>query len=131
MVTYKITNITNLAGKRDIKYNSTLDIDYVDSMMKKTIKVMPGETVYLQISSLPLSVHRLRVKRLISVVEITDTELKRTMNAAKPKEVKPTIEEESRKKVSNPTIKKKELKPEVKKMDSGKKSNEPELLDIE
>lgn len=131
MVTYKITNITNLVGKRDMKYNSILNIDYVDSMMKKTIKIMPGETVYLKISSLPLSVHRLRVKKLVSVVEITDTELKRTMDAAKPQPIKSSVEEESRKKVANPTIKKKELKPEIKKMETGKKNSEPELLDIE
>jgi len=84
MNTYKITNLTNQAGKRDVKYNSTLDIVYVDSMMKKTVKIKPGETVYLTISSLPLSVHRLRVKKLISVVEIGKTELKQTMNVPVP-----------------------------------------------
>jgi len=88
MNTYKITNLTNFAGKRETKYNSTLDIEYVDSMMTKTIKVKPGETVYLQISSLPLSVHRLRVKKLISVVEIGESELKNNIDALKPASVK-------------------------------------------
>jgi len=82
---YKITNITNLAGKRDIKFNSILDIDYVDSMMKKNIKVKPGETIYLQISSLPLSVHRLRVKKQISVVEISNSELKNEIDTLNSK----------------------------------------------
>lgn len=85
MNTYKITNLTNTVGKRETKFNSILDIDYVDSMVKKTIKVKPGETVYLTINSLPLSVHRLRVKNLVSVVEIDDTELKDIMNSLKPK----------------------------------------------
>jgi hypothetical protein len=84
MANYRITNITDTAGKRAVKFNATLDINYIDSMMKKTIKVKPGETVYLQISKLPLSVQQLRVKRLISVVEISDTELRNCMNALKP-----------------------------------------------
>jgi hypothetical protein len=84
MANYKITNLTNLAGKRDIKFNSVLDIDYVDNMKKKSIKVKPGETVFLQINSLPTSVHKLRVRKLISVVEVSNTELKNNMNATKP-----------------------------------------------
>ena len=84
MANYKITNLTNLAGKRDMKFNSVLDIDYVDNMTKKSIKVKPGETVFLQIKSLPTSVHKLRVRKLISVVEVSNTELKNNMNAAKP-----------------------------------------------
>lgn len=82
MNTYKITNLTNTAGKRDPKFNTTLDIDYVEMMMKKTVKVKPGETTYLQISKLPLSVHRLRVKGLISVVEVSPSELRNSMEAS-------------------------------------------------
>lgn len=92
MNTYKITNLTNDAGKRDPKFNSTLDIDYVDAMMKKTVKVKPGESIYLQISTLPLSVHRLRVKGLISVVEISQSELKNTMEASSRLRSKPKKE---------------------------------------
>ena len=83
MNTYKITNVTNLIGKRDSRYNSILDIDYVDSMVKKTIKIKPGETVYLQISSLPLSVHTLRVKKLINVLEVSVNELKNSIAISK------------------------------------------------
>jgi len=125
MVTYKITNITNLVGKRDMKYNSVLDIEYVDSMIKKIIKVNPGDTVFLKISSLPLSVHRLRVKKLVSVVEIDDNELKRTMDAAKPPVTKTEVDEPILKVLP---VKKKEFKPEIKKVhDSGK----VEIPDIE
>ena len=84
MANYKITNITNTAGKRELGFNSILNIEYVDSMMKKTVKVKPGEVVFLKIHSLPLSVRKLRVKKLISVIEITDNELKNSMNINKP-----------------------------------------------
>jgi hypothetical protein len=75
MNTYKITNITNFAGKRDFKFNSDLDIEYVDNMMKKTVKVKPNQTIYLTVESLPLSVHRLRVKNLVTVTEVSKNEL--------------------------------------------------------
>jgi hypothetical protein len=101
MNTYKITNVTNTAGKRDPMFNSVLNIDYVDAMMKKTITIKPGEMIYLQISTLPLSVHRLRVKKLINVVEISRSELKnaidasnkRKLNKEVPVEVVETVEE--------------------------------------
>ena len=46
MGTFKITNITNLASKRDFKYNSILNIDYVDKMAKKIISIKPGDSAY-------------------------------------------------------------------------------------
>jgi len=85
MSTYKITNITNLAGKRDFKFNSELDIEYVDNMTKKTLKVKPGSFVYLTISTLPLSVHRLRVKNLVAVEEVSAIELAQLMKPLQPK----------------------------------------------
>lgn len=76
MNTYKITNITDSLGKRDANYNTTLKITYVDEMVKKTILLKPKNTIYFTTKSLPLSVHRFRVKKLVSVAEISDKELK-------------------------------------------------------
>jgi len=120
MTNYKITNITNTAGKRDTKFNTTLSIDYIDSMMRKTITVKPGETIFLQINSLPLSVHRLRVKKLISVVEVSNNELKNSLNITKPAVIPPVIEipEVDENKTESTTRKK-----------SGKKSHEAEVVD--
>ena len=70
MKSYKITNITNLLGKREYKYNTTLELDYVDGLIKKKIKIKAGDSINLSIEALPLSVHRLRVKNLIIVNEI-------------------------------------------------------------
>lgn len=85
MSTFKITNITNFLGKRDAKSNSILDITYVDNMTKKSIKVKPNESIYLTIQSLPLSVHRLRVKNLITVSEVSEAELATLQNTSKQK----------------------------------------------
>lgn len=85
MNTYKITNITNFAGKRDVKFNSDVNIEYIDNITKKSVVVKPGETVFLTVHSLPLSVHRLRVKNLITVSEIGAVELQKILNESKPK----------------------------------------------
>jgi len=97
MSTFKIINITNLASKRDFKYNSILDIDYVDKMTKKIISIKPGDTAYLTIPSLPLSVHRLRVKNLITVDSI---EFAKSMKNIKTKTViKEVVDEEEKKSI--------------------------------
>jgi len=75
MGTFKITNITNTIGKRDAKFNTTINIEYVDKMMKKSIPVKAGDTIFLILPSLPLSVHSLRVKNLITVTEVGHDEL--------------------------------------------------------
>lgn len=95
MNTYKITNITNLLPKRDRKFNAVVDMEYVDKMLKKTIKVKPNDSVFLTVPILPLSVHRLRLKNLITVLEVpTKTAMKKPVKApkkaAKPKAVKKT-----------------------------------------
>ena len=88
MNTYKITNITNLAAKRDSKFNSVLDIEYVDKMSKKIIKLKAGDTVFLTVPTLPLSVHRLRIKNFITVSEVSSQEVANLNKPAKPKAVK-------------------------------------------
>jgi len=85
MNTYKITNITNLVGKRDSKFNSVVNIEYVDNRTKKTIVLKASENVFLTVQSLPLSVHRLRIKKLIDVLEVSPAELKKSIEKLKPK----------------------------------------------
>lgn len=86
MSTYKITNITNFLGKRDYNYNSNLDVEFVDNMMKKIVTIKPNDSVYLTIQSLPLSIHRLRVKNLITVSETNEVP-QISVVASKPKKV--------------------------------------------
>jgi len=98
MSTFKITNITNQAGKRDFKYNSILDIEYVDGMSKKTAKIRPGDTMFLTVSTLPLSVQRLKLQNLITVVQIDAAELAKVIDAMKPKVVVlPSVETDEEK----------------------------------
>jgi hypothetical protein len=114
MNTYKITNITNLAGKRDFKFNSELDIEYVDNMIKKVVKVKPNESIFLTVETLPLSVHRLRVKNLVTITEISKNELNALLESKKPKKAKVSTEEgdvneETPKKSTKKKVVKKEI----------------------
>ena len=93
MNTYKITNITNLAHKRDVKYNSPINIEYIDNRVKKVATVKAGDTMFLTVHSLPLSVHRLRIKNLITISEVSPAELNKATKpnkVAKKKQVKKT-----------------------------------------
>jgi hypothetical protein len=85
MSTYKITNITNTLGKRELKNNSILTVDYVDGITKKSLNIKPGEFVYLTVPTLPLSVHRLRVKNLITVIEVSQSDLSAMIEISLPK----------------------------------------------
>ncbi len=87
MNTYKITNITNLAHKRDTKYNSPINIEYIDNRVKKVATVKPGDSMFLIVQNLPLAVHRLRIKNLVAVSEVSPAELSKKVKAAKPKKV--------------------------------------------
>lgn len=107
MNTYKITNITNLVGKRDVKFNSNIDIEYIDNMSKKIITVKPGDTIFLTIPTLPISIQRLRIKNMVTVVEITQTELNKIHNQSKSIVEKPNIIEKSGEQKTFTTIKKK------------------------
>ena len=99
MTTYKITNVTNLVGKRDPKHNSVVNIDYVDNRTKKTLVLKAGEEVFISVQSLPLSVHRLRIKKLIEIAEVSPAVLKKAA-PKKPAAKKTAPKKPAAKKVS-------------------------------
>jgi len=93
MNTYKITNITNQLTKRERMFKSSIDIVYTDKRIKKTINVIAGQTIYLTVPSLPLSVNRLRIKKLITITEVSAAELMKMNKTVKePKAVKKPVE---------------------------------------
>ena len=100
MTTYKVTNITNRLTKRANGYNSTLDIEVIERMKRKSLSIRPNDTLFLTVSSLPLSVHKLRMKGHLTVVEIKESDI------PKPKVVvekpKPVAKKRPPKKVAPP-----------------------------
>ena len=108
MSTYKIINISNLVGTREPSYNTTVDIDYVEEMSVINTKLKPGEVMYMNIPTLPMSVHKLRTKGLVDVIEINSKE---ASLAAKPKISPPVVKkEDDEKKYQQHTQRKKEKK---------------------
>ncbi len=108
MSTYKITNVSNLLGKREASYNSILNIEYVKEMSKLNKELKPGEIMYMTTSTLPMSVHRLRTKGLITVIEINGKEAE---EATKPKvNTMTTTEKNEEEKKHIHTVKKKDRK---------------------
>jgi hypothetical protein len=95
MNTFKVTNITDRLGKRHPNYNSTLNVSYVDQMERKSLLLEPKKTIYFSAASLPLSLHRFRMKNLVSVSEITEQELLKLKN-------EPTKNEAKKEKKSTP-----------------------------
>ena len=95
MSIYKITNITDTLPKRDSKNNSKVIVSYVNNMMREEIEVKPKDIIYLTIQQLPLSIHRLRMKNLITVVEVHESDLPDLQKGYQQKEITPSVKKQT------------------------------------
>ena len=100
MGNYRITNLTDTLSKRDVNYMKPVSIGYIEMMIRKSISIKPGDTIYFTIPSLHISVHKLRMGGLISVVEVRDAEVKAASVSSKKmvepsKPIKPTNRKDS------------------------------------
>ena len=77
MAFFKIKNICDTLGKRDINKDRVVDIEYSVGFQKKTYKLNSGDEVVISCKTLPVSVRSLRVKELITVQEIDEHEFHR------------------------------------------------------
>ena len=71
---FKIKNLTNTFEKRNAKTNTVLEVSYVENMTKKTKKIHPDEVLYIELPTLPLSIHKMRINGLVAVSEINKDE---------------------------------------------------------
>jgi hypothetical protein len=106
MAIFKITNITNKIERRQNGYNSSVEIEYVNSMEKKLVILRSGEVLFMDISTLPISIHKLRAKNLISVIETSKNEMNNDMNV-KANLGKPKVSTSEESVVEKVSIKKK------------------------
>jgi preprotein translocase subunit Sec63 len=49
-------------------------------MMKKIFKLTPNQTVFMKLVSLPISVHKMRIKNFVIVQEVNDATVLQEMN---------------------------------------------------
>jgi len=71
MAYFRIKNITSNLQKRDPNKDTTLDVEYNEGFKKKNQKLKPGAELYISSPNLPVEFHLLRMKRLITVNEIS------------------------------------------------------------
>lgn len=83
MAIFKIKNITNTLGKRELNYNKTLEIEFVDGMRKRKMLLQPNMESYLKVDKLPISVHKLRISGHVTVTEITEMEFNSILSKTK------------------------------------------------
>lgn len=77
MANYKIKNITNSLDKRNPNFNIILDLDYVDNMLKKTIKIKPNQEVVMSLGLIPQNINHLRMNKMIIIEEINDFQVQK------------------------------------------------------
>lgn len=101
---YKIKNVTNLLDRRHPFLNTSVDIDYVNkSILNETVRLNVGEELIFDSEHLPTSIHNLRIKKFIRVIQITEHDLAGILTPKQ--EESPVVVEESEK--TNKSTKKK------------------------
>lgn len=71
---YKIFNRTFRLDKRDADYNKTLYFDVPEGFHMKTYTIRPSQLIYMELSDIPISLRKLRMKGLITILQVTDDE---------------------------------------------------------
>ena len=126
MTYYKIKSITNGLGKRDINKNKVLDIEYTEKLELKIYKLPAGGELYISCASLPISLHKLRLKKLVHIVEISkkDFDIKSKDGAIKkPKPIKKDNKTSKKTTTKKITTSKKTTTKKIDSKDDTKESN--------
>jgi hypothetical protein len=79
MSTFKITNKTSSLGKRNPKYNSPIRIEYAEKMTMKNTLIKPGDSTYLTIPKLPLSIQKQKMQGYLDIQNIAPNQLSSLM----------------------------------------------------
>jgi len=71
---FKIRNVTDSLGKREIRFNSDLDVEFITGFVKDSIVLKPNQQLYMKTKTLPITLHKMRLQGLISIVEVDSKE---------------------------------------------------------
>jgi len=86
---FKIKNITNSLPKRHVKKDSMVEIEYSGGFIKKSFKLNSGAEAYIEAGNLPISIHKLRMKGMISIVEVSKNDFYKKQKPEPPKVTAP------------------------------------------
>lgn len=126
MNTYKIENITNLLDKRNVYYNTNVEIKFVVDMIYKTVSLKPGKSLYMNIEKLPLSIHQLRINGLINVIRMND--LDSTLETEEEKKGEPSYKKRVLKKKNQPKKSQKKQTYKAKTKSDDETNNKSEVI---
>ncbi len=100
---YKIKNITGKLPKRHINKDMGLKIEYHVGFQKKYHLLVSDTEIVLSCRKLPISIHNLRAKQLINIIEISENEF---MRLQKPSAKKAPVKKPISTKVKTEPLKK-------------------------
>lgn len=98
MAHYKIVNITGKLPKRHINKDMILKIEYHVGFHKKYKDLNAGGEILLTCRTLPVSIHNLRAKKLITIKEISENEFVRLQKPSAKKIPVATVKKSTPKK---------------------------------
>lgn len=107
MTYYKIKNLTANLPKRHLHKDETLNIEYKFGFTKKTYNLKPNVTIYVSAPSLPISLHKLRMQSLVSIVEISENSFLKLQNPTKNNSETKIIEKKPKQPITTTTTTKK------------------------
>lgn len=92
---YIITSKTNTFGKRDVNYNKPLYFEVQEGLSLKKITIESGDEIYLDAAKLPIKLQSYRMKGLVTIVEISETQYRNKLNAYNKVNKQPIINTET------------------------------------
>lgn len=107
MAYYKIKNMTGSLAKRHQNKDSELKVEYLVGFQKKVHNLPVGQELVMSCRTLPVQIHTLRAKGLVSVTEISENEF---MKLQKPSAKKVSAEEDDESTSTENTPEKKKKK---------------------
>ena len=118
---YKIKNITGKLPKRHINKDMDLKIEYHVGFQKKYHTLGADNEIVLSCRKLPVSIHNLRAKQLINVIEISENEFMRLQKPS-AKKTQPISTKVKTEPVAQPISTKVKTEPVAKKKTTRKKA---------
>lgn len=94
MAYYKIKNITGSLAKRHQNKDTELKVEYVVGLQKKIFNLPVGQELVLSCRTLPIQIHTLRLKGLVSVTEISENEFMKLQKPSAKKTSENTMDSE-------------------------------------
>ena len=110
---YKIQNVTNKLPKRHINKDVSVDIEYNVGFKKNIYKLNAGGIIGIACSNIPIKLHTLRAKKLITIIEIGEKEFQNLKNPKPVKTIKIETKKEKSVQPKKRIIKKKKVHDEI------------------